>query len=177
VSAPHESLRIARVASPLGALLAVHDAAGDLCALDFADREPRLRRLLRGYFGPEGERPAPGLAPARLVDSLDAYFAGDLRALDAVPLRTHGTGFQRRVWSTLREIPAGATTSYGALARTLGCPGACRAVGRANGANPIAIVVPCHRVVGADGELTGYAGGLARKRWLLEHENRWRHCA
>jgi methylated-DNA-[protein]-cysteine S-methyltransferase len=177
VSARYESLRIARVASPLGALLAVHDAAGDLRALDFADCEPRLRRLLRGSFGPQGERPAFAPAPAGLVDSLGAFFAGDLRALDAVPLRAHGTGFQRRVWSALREIPAGATTSYGALAHALGCPSACRAVGRANGANPIAIVVPCHRVVGADGELTGYAGGLARKRWLLEHEHRWRRCA
>ncbi len=177
MSAPRESLRVDRIPSPLGSLFAVHDASGCLRALDFEDCEPRLRRLLRAHCGVDGDRLVAGPAPAPLVESLGAFFSGDLGALDAVPLRTGGTDFQRRVWAALREIPCGATTSYGALARTLGKPRAHRAVGLANGANPIAVVVPCHRVVGADGALTGYAGGLARKRWLLEHEHRWRRTA
>jgi len=102
--------------------------------------------------------------------SLDAYFAGDLTAIDDVPVATNGTPFQRTVWAALRRIPAGTTTSYGALAASIGYPSAMRAVGLANGANPVAIIVPCHRVIGADHSLTGYGGGLPRKRWLLEHE-------
>jgi methylated-DNA-[protein]-cysteine S-methyltransferase len=92
--------------------------------------------------------------------------------LDALPTEALGTAFQRACWSSLRQIPAGTTTSYGALAKALGKPAAMRAVGLANGANPIAVVVPCHRVVGSDGSLTGYGGGLERKRWLLAHEAR-----
>jgi O-6-methylguanine DNA methyltransferase len=176
VSAARESLVLSRVPSPLGSLFAVSDASGRLRALDFEDCEPRLRRLLCAHCG-AGAELAPGPAPLTVVESLGAFFRGDLCVLDAVPVRTGGTDFQRRVWAALREIPSGATTSYGALARALGKPTAYRAVGLANGANPIAIVVPCHRVVGADGALTGYAGGLARKRWLLEHEQRWRHAA
>ncbi|RIK91560.1 MAG: cysteine methyltransferase, partial [Proteobacteria bacterium] len=109
-------------------------------------------------------------APRPVAAALAAYFAGDLGALGALAIRPGGTDFQRRVWDALRRIPAGATTSYGALAERIGRPGACRAVGLANGANPIALVVPCHRVIGADGSLTGYAGGAPRKRWLLDHE-------
>lgn len=100
---------------------------------------------------------------------LDAYFAGTLTEF-ALPLAAAGTAFQRRVWAALTDIPFGSTTSYGALARLLGQPGAMRAVGLANGRNPISIIVPCHRVIGADGSLTGYGGGLERKRWLLAHE-------
>jgi methylated-DNA-[protein]-cysteine S-methyltransferase len=96
-----------------------------------------------------------------------------VRAIDAVDVRTGGTDFQRRVWAALRRIPAGTTTSYGRLAAAIGSPSACRAVGLANGANPIGIVVPCHRVIGADKTLTGYGGGIDRKRWLLDHELRW----
>jgi methylated-DNA-[protein]-cysteine S-methyltransferase len=102
---------------------------------------------------------------------LTAYFAGELSALDAIPVDPAGEGFERRVWLALREIPAGETLSYGELARRLGEPDAARAVGTANGRNPIPIVLPCHRVIGADGSLVGYGGGLERKRWLLEHEN------
>ena len=108
--------------------------------------------------------------PAAIAAALDAYFAGDLNALDAVPIETGGSEFQRSVWAALRAIPAGTTTGYGRLAAQLGKPGAARAVGLANGSNPIGIVVPCHRVIGADGTLTGYAGGVARKEWLLRHE-------
>jgi methylated-DNA-[protein]-cysteine S-methyltransferase len=99
-----------------------------------------------------------------------AYFAGDLSAIERLAVVTGGTDFQREVWAALRRIPAGRTLSYGALATQLGRPKAVRAVGLANGANPIGIVVPCHRVIGADGSLTGYGGGLERKRWLLAHE-------
>jgi len=168
-----ESLALARIPSPLGPLLAVTDASGRLRALDFADHEPRLRRLLRVQLGAAGERVTSGEAPDALTRGLAAFFAGDLGALESLATVAGGTAFQRRVLSALREIPAGATTTYAALARAIGRPGACRAVGRANGSNPLAIVVPCHRVVGADGSLTGYGGGIERKRWLLEHERSW----
>jgi methylated-DNA-[protein]-cysteine S-methyltransferase len=104
-----------------------------------------------------------------VVAQLDAYFAGTLTEFD-LPLAMAGTDFQRRVWAALREIPYGETISYGELARWVGSPGAARAVGLANGRNPVGIIVPCHRVIGADGSLTGYGGGLPRKVWLLEHE-------
>lgn len=103
--------------------------------------------------------------------ALAAYFEGDLTALDGIERAAGGTPFQRAVWSALREIPAGETLSYGALAARVQSPRAVRAVGLANGANPIGIVVPCHRVIGADGAFTGYGGGLERKRWLLAHES------
>ena len=102
--------------------------------------------------------------------ALQAWFAGDLRAFDGLSITTGGTEFQRRVWAALRDIPAGETRSYGQLAAAIGQPTAVRAVGLANGANPVGIVTPCHRVIGAGGALTGYAGGVERKRWLLEHE-------
>lgn len=104
-----------------------------------------------------------------LREQLAAYFAGELRVFD-VPLAAGGTAFQQRVWAALRQVPYGTTCSYGELARAIGAPTAARAVGAANGRNPIGIVVPCHRVIGSSGTLTGYAGGLARKRALLDHE-------
>src|ERR1043166_8417273 len=104
-------------------------------------------------------------------EQLDAYFARELRVV-ALPLSAKGSGFQQRVWDQLRTIPFGETWSYGALARKLGDPNASRAVGLANGRNPIGIIVPCHRVIGANGSLTGYGGGIERKRWLLAHELR-----
>jgi methylated-DNA-[protein]-cysteine S-methyltransferase len=167
-------LAVARVASPIGTLRVAADADGCLRALDFDDHAARMARLLRLHYGAAGHRLCSGTAPAALTARLAAFFAGDVRALDGVVVATGGTEFQRRVWHALRRIPAGATTTYGALARTLGVPRACRAVGLANGANPIAIVVPCHRVIGAGGALTGYGGGIERKRWLLAHE---RHCS
>ncbi len=126
----------------------------------------------------DGQRHAPPPSPDHrpddqwftdIAEQIDAYFAGDLSSFD-VPLRMTGTEFQRRVWSELQAIPYGETVSYGELARALGSPGAVRAVGLANGRNPITIIVPCHRVIGADGSLTGYGGGLERKAWLLDHE-------
>jgi methylated-DNA-[protein]-cysteine S-methyltransferase len=106
---------------------------------------------------------------ASVVDQLDDYFAGTREVFD-VPLVLDGTEFQRQVWSALRDIPYGETRSYGQIAATIGRPGASRAVGLANGRNPVAIIVPCHRVIGASGDLTGYGGGLDRKRTLLAHE-------
>jgi methylated-DNA-[protein]-cysteine S-methyltransferase len=160
---------LARLDSPLGALLALTDPEGALLMLEFADAEDRVQRLL----GRRGTgRPAEGRAPAPLAAALDAYFAGDCAAIDRLRAAADGTPFQRDVWAALRRIPAGGTLSYGELAARLGRGRAVRAVGRANGANPVAIVVPCHRVIGADGTLTGYGGGLERKRWLLDHEQR-----
>jgi methylated-DNA-[protein]-cysteine S-methyltransferase len=107
---------------------------------------------------------------AQVYESLAAYFAGDVDRLDEIPVRSDGSSFQQRVWAALREIPAGETVSYVDLARTIGAPGAPRAVGRANATNPIGVIVPCHRVVRADGTIGGYGGGVERKRWLLTHE-------
>ena len=163
-----DSFRFDRFASPIGSILLVTDGQGRLRVLDFDGYEDRMRRLMTRHYGPCN--PEPGRAPAHVRDALDAYFAGDLRAIDAIETATAGTDFQRRVWCALRDIPAGTTESYGALAMRLGCPKATRAVGLANGANPIGLVVPCHRVIGANGTLTGYGGGIERKHWLLTHE-------
>jgi AraC family transcriptional regulator of adaptative response/methylated-DNA-[protein]-cysteine methyltransferase len=166
-------LTLSRYAAPssssfAGDILIVTDGNDTLRALDFADYEPRMRTLLARHYG--AVTLVEGDAPARVTSTLDAYFGGDTTALDALPVATAGSDFQRSVWAALRAIPAGTTTGYGALAAALGKPGAARAVGLANGANPIGIVVPCHRVIGANGTLTGYAGGVARKEWLLRHE-------
>jgi methylated-DNA-[protein]-cysteine S-methyltransferase len=129
-----------------------------------------MRRLLRLHYGAAAVELAPGRAPANVRDRLRAYFDGELNALAALSVVTGGTPFQREVWDALRRIPVGDTSSYGELAARLRRPRAVRAVGLANGANPVGVVVPCHRVIGADRSLTGYAGGLERKRWLLAHE-------
>lgn len=165
---PLAGLHLDRLASPLGEILLVTDADGAVRALDFHDHVPRLLRLLRLQQGPVDL--AEGAAPAGIRQALEAYFAGELAALTTLPLLSGGTAFQRQVWTALLDIPPGATASYAALAARLGRPTATRAVGAANGANPIAILVPCHRVVGARGALTGYGGGLWRKQWLLAHE-------
>jgi methylated-DNA-[protein]-cysteine S-methyltransferase len=140
---------------------------GRLCALALATKPPRASSPLARLNALDVRRVSD---PAGAATALAAYFRGDLDALDAIAVDPIGTDFQRRVWAALRTIPHGETTSYGVLARRLGMPTASRAVGAANGANPIWIVVPCHRVIGASGALTGYAGGLDVKRWLLEHE-------
>ena len=161
-------LSLARLDSPLGELLLVSDEAGALRALDFADYEVRLHRLLASHYGRVAlTRTA---APVHLRDALGRYFAGELGALRGVAWATGGSVFQRSVWRALTQIPPGETRSYGQLAQALGLTDAARAVGWANGSNPVALVVPCHRVIGADGSLTGYAGGLHRKAWLLAHE-------
>jgi len=154
-----------RLDSPCGPLaLALRD--GRLCALDFGEA-PLLARV-RKRFGDEVLRCEAD--PHGLTTRLRAYLAGDLQALDGIEVDPGGTPFQAEVWSALRRIPAGETRSYTELAASVGRPRAARAVGRANALNPVAIVLPCHRVVGADGSLTGYAGGLEMKRFLLRHE-------
>lgn len=160
-------LELSELESPIGLIRSVVGAEG-LCDLDFADRWEKKRQRLEQRFGSiELVRAAD---PGGVMSRLRAYFEGALDALESLPIDPGGTPFQRGVWSALRRIPAGTTTSYGALAAEVGTVGGARPVGTANGRNPIAIVVPCHRVIGADGSLTGYAGGLARKRWLLTHE-------
>lgn len=160
-------LYVDRMPSPIGNLFLVWEDEV-LRALDFGDYEERFERLLRVHYGVA--HPEPARAPAAIRGALEAYFDGDLTAIERVPVRTNGTPFQLQVWQALRSIPAGRTSSYGELAARIGRPGACRAVGLANGSNPIAVVVPCHRVIGANGTLTGYGGGIERKRWLLAHE-------
>jgi len=153
--------------SPVGDLIIVSER-DTLIALDFEGYEERMSRLIRRRFPKAVLK--PGRTPDAITAALSAYFRGDLRAVDRLKVETGGTAFQRSVWAALRAIPPGETRAYGDLAAQLKKPSAMRAVGMANGANAIAIVVPCHRVIGADGSLTGYAGGLERKRFLLKHE-------
>jgi len=167
------TIETAEFASPVGRItLAVRD--GCLCALDFTEKWSRRRAALEKRFGQVEFRTATD--PAGVVSRLERYFAGDLGALASIRVDPGGTAFQRKVWSALRKVPPGRTASYGDLARGIGAAGAARAVGAANGSNPIAIVIPCHRVIGADGSLTGYAGGVKRKQWLLRHEGGRRLC-
>ena len=163
-----ETLILDRVETPVGVALIVVDEAGVLRAFDFADYEARMRRLMGRHY--PGMDLTPGRAPEALRAAVTRYFEGDLAAFDGVAWATNGTDFQRKVWDALCTIPAGETLSYKGLAERIGKPSAIRAVGLANGSNPVAIVVPCHRVIGANGSLTGYGGGLPRKKWLLAHE-------
>jgi methylated-DNA-[protein]-cysteine S-methyltransferase len=146
--------------SPIGGLLVARGDEGITALLLPSGRRPA--------------RPAPDWVRADAAfddvrSQLAEYFSGTRKRFD-LPLHLIGSAFQRRVWNALLEIPHGSTTSYGALAESIGAPGAARAVGLANGQNPIALIVPCHRVIGANGSLTGYGGGLPTKRWLLDHE-------
>jgi methylated-DNA-[protein]-cysteine S-methyltransferase len=163
-----ETFTLDRLQTPIGTALLVSDADGVLRALDWEDYEPRMRGLLRLHYGAVELKQAS--APRTVTAALSKYFRGDIEALAAIPWRVAGTAFQRKVWTALPQIPVGKTLSYGALAAQLGAPRAMRAVGHANGSNPISVVVPCHRLIGADGSLVKYGGGLERKRWLLAHE-------
>lgn len=165
---PPETLTLDRIDTPVGQVLVVTDADGAVRALDFHDFEPRMMRLLTRHCG--AFKLVTGTAPAGVRDAVVAYFSGDANALNDVKTRTGGTAFQQAVWAALRAIPAGQTRTYGQIAQAVGSPRAVRATGMANGQNPIALIVPCHRVIGANGTLTGYAGGVDRKRWLLAHE-------
>lgn len=158
---------LTRLDTPLGEMVLVA-ANGAVRVLEFADQPERVRRAL-------GRHPdaVPHPAPSPHAAALGAYFAGQLEALDTIPVEPAGTAFQRLAWSALRRVPAGSPCSYAELARRIGRPEAVRAVGTANGANPVSIIVPCHRLLGTGGALTGYGGGLERKAWLLEHERRW----
>jgi methylated-DNA-[protein]-cysteine S-methyltransferase len=160
-------LLVDEIDSALGPIVLVA-GAGRLLAMDYGDCPDRMMRLLTARAGAVRLTRAPD--PFGLSARVRAYLAGDLRAVDSIPVDTGGTPFQRRVWSALRDIPAGTLVTYTDLARAAGRPAAVRAAGAANGRNPVAIVVPCHRVVATDASLTGYAGGLWRKRWLLHHE-------
>jgi methylated-DNA-[protein]-cysteine S-methyltransferase len=164
-------LIIDRIHTPIGEMVMVADHAGNLRAVDWTEYDPRMLRLLTRYYGGNGFVLEPGKNPHGLADVIGRYFAGDLAALDDLPVETAGTAFQRTVWRALREIPCGTTISYAELAQKIGKPTATRAVGLANGSNPVGVIVPCHRVIGANGSLTGYGGGIERKRWLLDHES------
>ncbi len=153
--------------SPIGRMMFASD--GDaVCTLEFSDHEDRMKMLLTRRFGDVEFR--HGADPMNLKAQLRDYFDGNIHALDRIPVNAGGTEFQQQVWKALRTIPAGETRSYGQLAVEVRRPKASRAVGHANSLNPVAIIVPCHRVIGASSALTGYAGGLERKRWLLRHE-------
>lgn len=167
------TLFLDEVETPLGTMLLIVDRTGALRVADFHDYGERMRKLLARHYGAEGACYTISRAPlpALIRAAFEAYFAGDLTAADTISVASGGTAFQRSVWAALRTIPAGQTISYGGLAHQIGNPAAVRAVGLANGANPVAIVVPCHRVIGANNSLTGYGGGLHRKQWLLEHES------
>ncbi|MGO9390042.1 methylated-DNA--[protein]-cysteine S-methyltransferase [Rhodoblastus sp.] len=156
--------------TPTGAMQLVTDEDGHVRALDWVECEERLSRLLRLQYGEGRTLVEPRAEASGARRALEAYFAGEISGIEALKVKTGGTPFQREVWSALREIPAGRTASYGEIATRIGRRKAVRAVGMANNGNPVAIVVPCHRVIGADGSLTGYGGGLERKLWLLRHE-------
>lgn len=163
-------LSVDHIETPIGELLIVADQEGNLRAVDWSDYEDRMRHFLQLHYGQDAFQLEASCNPNGLTKALRAYFAGELTAIDDLPVQTAGTPFQCEVWQALRKIPCGKTLSYGELARQIGRPAAVRAVGLANGSNPISIVVPCHRVIGANGSLTGYGGGIHRKRWLLTHE-------
>jgi methylated-DNA-[protein]-cysteine S-methyltransferase len=165
---------VEHIETPTGRMHIVSDDAQRLRAVDWDDHETRMLNLLRRYYGPDAVSLREAARRSHAAQALAAYFAGDLDAVVALATETKGTPFQRAVWAALRRIPAGHTVSYGELAAAIGKPNAVRAAGAANGANPIAVVIPCHRVIGANAALTGYGGGLHRKRWLLAHERRER---
>ena len=158
-----------QLATPLGAMLALASDQG-LCALEFdtGKRHARLEARLQRWFPPHAMVDVDTPFFARTREWLAAYFDGN--AIDAPTLDLRGAPFELRVWAALQQIPFGAKTSYGAIATSIGAPGAARAVGAANGANPVSLIVPCHRVIGSSGTLVGYGGGLEKKKWLLEHE-------
>lgn len=165
-----DTLLIDHADTPLGPFKLIADRAGRLHAAGWDDDQTN-GRMERAYT----QNPRLGLVratdPGGLTTAIRAYFAGHLSAVDGLPIAdAAGTPFQRAVWGALRTIPCGQTRSYGEIARQIGRPSAVRAVGLANGSNPIGVIVPCHRVIGASGKLVGYGGGLERKRWLLAHE-------
>jgi len=159
--------------SPIGRIVFASNGCG-ICALDFAEYEKRMDALLTRRFGSYSFK--RNSDPLNLKARLRRYFDGDLRAFEAESVNSNGSAFQEQVWKALRTIPAGATWTYGQLAAKLSRPNSARAVGHANSLNPVGIIVPCHRVIGASSALTGYAGGLERKQWLLRHEGALLAC-
>lgn len=166
----HLTLFLEHVPTPIGTMLIATDEQGKLRILDWLDYEDRMQELLRQQYKGVTVELVAASQPSSATKAMQRYFAGQINAIDDVQTDCSGTDFQRQVWAALRSIPHGQTISYGELAKRIGNPKAVRAVGLANGANPISIVVPCHRVIGSNKSLTGYGGGLDRKRWLLEHE-------
>ena len=154
--------------TPIGRFAVVSDEAGRLLAAGFTDGHERMEARLAGNASSPSLRRSKD--PFGLRSAIEAYFDGDLHAIDGLPVASAGTTFQMAVWKSLRRIPCGQTRSYADIARSIRNPKAVRAVGMANHHNPVGLVVPCHRVVGADGSLGGYGGGIDRKRWLLRHE-------
>ena len=163
------ALGIDRIATPIGDMMLVADEEGNLRLAYFAEQEEEVRRALRRQYGERGFKVEAVRDPHGFSGRTARYFAGEVSAIESIPVRGAGTVFQREVWNALRQIPCGTTMSYGKLAERIGHPAAVRAVGLANGANPTAVAVPCHRVIGSNGSLTGYGGGIERKRWLLAH--------
>jgi methylated-DNA-[protein]-cysteine S-methyltransferase len=159
-----------RIDTPIGELQIISDEEGNLRIVHWTDHEASLHPWLKARFGRQGYCLEKAVERLELTDLVARYFAGELNAIDELPVKMEGTDFQQEVWRELRRIPCGTTISYGQLAKRIGRPAAVRAVGLANGSNPIGVVVPCHRVIGADGSLTGYGGGMERKAWLLRHE-------
>jgi methylated-DNA-[protein]-cysteine S-methyltransferase len=159
------------IPTPIGHFAILADEEGFLRAAGFTEGHARMERELQACA-----RQRTSLIrasnPHGFSAAIERYFAGDLAAIDRLPVAVDGTDFQRAVWQALREVPCGETWSYADLARHIGRPTAVRAVGLANGANPVGLVVPCHRVIGSNGSMTGYGGGIERKRWLLAHERR-----
>jgi methylated-DNA-[protein]-cysteine S-methyltransferase len=163
------TLSRALIETPVGPMLALASDQG-LCALEFDNgkRHARLEARLQRWFPPHDITDANTPFFPRTREWLAAYFDGG--TVDAPTLDLRGAPFELRVWAALQQIPFGETTSYGAIATRIGAPGAARAVGAANGANPVSLIVPCHRVIGSSGTLVGYGGGLDKKKWLLAHE-------
>ncbi len=159
-----------KIATPLGPLWILCDEQFHLRAVEWEEHSERMVQLLDIHYRAEGYQRVASKDPNGLSSKMKAYFDGDLSIIDTLSSATAGTPFQREVWQALRSIPCGHVMHYGELAEQLGRPGAARAVGAANGSNPVSIVVPCHRVIGRNGTLTGYAGGVQRKEWLLRHE-------
>jgi methylated-DNA-[protein]-cysteine S-methyltransferase len=157
--------------TPIGEFLIVADREGNLRATAWLDHEEGMLHQLRQHYGENGFTLEPARDPHGLTTAIVAYFTGDLAAIEKLPVETAGTPFQQLVWHALRKIRCGATVSYATIAKQIGRPAAVRAVGLANGSNPVGVVVPCHRVIGSNGSLTGYGGGIERKRWLLKHES------
>ena len=163
-----------RIKTPIGEFMIAADRDGNLRAANWTEYEDGMRRSMRLHYGENGFTLEPARNPGGLSDAIRSYFAGNLAAIDKLPVQTAGTDFQREVWRALRKISCGTTISYGELATRISRPKAVRAVGLANGSNPVGVVVPCHRVIGSNGSLTGYGGGIERKRWLLQHESKFR---
>jgi methylated-DNA-[protein]-cysteine S-methyltransferase len=165
-----ETFMTDRIETPLGEMILVA-RDGVVLLLEFVEATDRVEREMKARFGKAGDYELVTASnPFGFSGKIRRYFDGELSIIDDMPADGGGTAFEKSVWGALRKIPLGTTCSYGALAKSLNYTNAMRAVGLANGKNPIAVIVPCHRVIGANGTLTGYGGGLHRKEWLLRHE-------